>query len=65
MKAGKQVASIIKTLDSNYVAISLMAEPVSHECKSCPSVSNNKIHKKYKSSCTIEMALAEKVQERI
>ncbi|KAL7982080.1 hypothetical protein Chor_001137 [Crotalus horridus] len=38
MKAGKHVASIIKTLDSNYVAISLMAEPVSHECKSCPSL---------------------------
>uniref|UniRef100_A0A670YNE1 Microsomal triglyceride transfer protein n=1 Tax=Pseudonaja textilis TaxID=8673 RepID=A0A670YNE1_PSETE len=38
MKAGKQVASIIKALDSNYVAISLMADPVSHECKSCPSL---------------------------
>lgn len=39
MMAGKQVASIIKALDSNYVAISLMAELVSNECKSCPSVS--------------------------
>ncbi|ETE69487.1 Microsomal triglyceride transfer protein large subunit, partial [Ophiophagus hannah] len=38
MKAGKQVASIIKALDSKYVAISLMADPVSHECKSCPSL---------------------------
>lgn len=46
MKAGKQVASIIKALDSNYVAISLMADPVSHECKSCPSVSHKEIHEK-------------------
>ncbi|KAM6439967.1 microsomal triglyceride transfer protein large subunit [Liasis olivaceus] len=38
MKAGKQAASIIKALDSNYVAISLVADPVSHECKSCPSL---------------------------
>ncbi|XP_032079676.1 microsomal triglyceride transfer protein large subunit [Thamnophis elegans] len=38
MKAGKQVASIIKALDSNYVAISLMADPVSYECKHCPSL---------------------------
>ncbi|KAH0615864.1 hypothetical protein JD844_026458 [Phrynosoma platyrhinos] len=35
---GKQVASIVKALDSNYVAISLMAEPVSDECRNCPSV---------------------------
>ncbi|XP_062991993.1 microsomal triglyceride transfer protein large subunit [Elgaria multicarinata webbii] len=36
--AGKQAASIIKALDSNYVAISLVAEPVSDECKNCPSL---------------------------
>ncbi|XP_028600234.2 microsomal triglyceride transfer protein large subunit [Podarcis muralis] len=36
--AGKQVAKIIKALDSNYIAISLAAEPVSDECKSCPTL---------------------------
>nr|XP_056711135.1 microsomal triglyceride transfer protein large subunit [Euleptes europaea] len=48
MMAGKQVASIIKALDSNYVAISLVAEPVINECKSCPSLSQhwNTISKK-------------------
>ncbi|NXX79879.1 MTP protein, partial [Urocolius indicus] len=37
--AGKQVASIIKTLDSSYVSISLVAEPVKSECEKCPSLS--------------------------
>ncbi|XP_048365698.1 microsomal triglyceride transfer protein large subunit [Sphaerodactylus townsendi] len=48
MMAGKQVANIIKSLDSNYVAISLVAEPVVSECKSCPSLSQywNTIRKK-------------------
>ncbi|XP_077156903.1 microsomal triglyceride transfer protein large subunit [Paroedura picta] len=41
MMAGKQVASIIKALDLNYVAISLVAEPVINECKSCPSLSQH------------------------
>ncbi|XP_042324495.1 microsomal triglyceride transfer protein large subunit isoform X2 [Sceloporus undulatus] len=35
---GKQAANIVKALDSNYVAISLMAEPVPDECRNCPSV---------------------------
>ncbi|XP_066488407.1 microsomal triglyceride transfer protein large subunit [Tiliqua scincoides] len=35
----KQAASVIKALDSNYVAVSLEAVPVNHECKSCPSLS--------------------------
>ncbi|XP_060635161.2 microsomal triglyceride transfer protein large subunit [Anolis sagrei] len=39
MMAGKQVASIVKALDSNYVAVSLMAEPASEECRNCPSLS--------------------------
>ncbi|XP_053109855.1 microsomal triglyceride transfer protein large subunit isoform X2 [Hemicordylus capensis] len=39
--AGKQVASIVKSLDSNYVAISLVAEPVTDDCKSCPSLSQH------------------------
>lgn len=38
----KQAASIIKALDSNYVAVSLEAVPVNHECKNCPSVSKSK-----------------------
>ncbi|XP_060102991.1 microsomal triglyceride transfer protein large subunit [Heteronotia binoei] len=48
MMAGKQVTSIVKALDSNYVAISLVAEPVISECKSCPSISQhwNTIRKK-------------------
>ncbi|XP_061438863.1 microsomal triglyceride transfer protein large subunit [Rhineura floridana] len=37
--SGKQVANIVKALDSNYVAISLVAESVSDECKSCPTLS--------------------------
>ncbi|XP_015271476.1 PREDICTED: microsomal triglyceride transfer protein large subunit [Gekko japonicus] len=41
MMAGKQVTSIIKALDSNYVAISLVAEPLISECKSCPSLSQH------------------------
>ncbi|XP_054845791.1 microsomal triglyceride transfer protein large subunit [Eublepharis macularius] len=38
MMVGKQVASIIKALDSNYGAVSLVAEPVNIECKNCPSL---------------------------
>ncbi|KAL8206842.1 UNVERIFIED_CONTAM: hypothetical protein K2H54_031385, partial [Gekko kuhli] len=41
MMAGKQVTSIIKALDSNYVAISLVAEPLISECKNCPSLSQH------------------------
>ncbi|XP_069711659.1 microsomal triglyceride transfer protein large subunit [Phaenicophaeus curvirostris] len=37
--AGKQVASVIKTLDSSYVVLPLVAEPVKSECKKCPSLS--------------------------
>uniref|UniRef100_A0A8D0C2E5 Microsomal triglyceride transfer protein n=1 Tax=Salvator merianae TaxID=96440 RepID=A0A8D0C2E5_SALMN len=39
MMAGKQVANIVKALDSNLVAISLVAELVSDECKNCPTLS--------------------------
>ncbi|KFQ36220.1 Microsomal triglyceride transfer protein large subunit, partial [Merops nubicus] len=39
--AGKQVTSIIKTLDSSYVAMPLVAEPVKSECKKCPSLSEH------------------------
>nr|XP_006133842.1 microsomal triglyceride transfer protein large subunit isoform X2 [Pelodiscus sinensis] len=39
--AGKQIASVIKTLDSNYVAVPLVAEPVMAECKNCPSISEH------------------------
>ncbi|NXO56766.1 MTP protein, partial [Aramus guarauna] len=39
--AGKQVASVIKTLDSSYVAMPLVAEPVKSECKKCPSLSEH------------------------
>ncbi|XP_067409865.1 microsomal triglyceride transfer protein large subunit isoform X2 [Emydura macquarii macquarii] len=39
--AGKQVASVIKTLDSSYVAVPLVAEPVKTECKNCPSISEH------------------------
>uniref|UniRef100_A0A8C3P853 Microsomal triglyceride transfer protein n=1 Tax=Chrysemys picta bellii TaxID=8478 RepID=A0A8C3P853_CHRPI len=41
--AGKQVASVINTLDSNYIAVPLVAEPVKTECKNCPSVSNHTV----------------------
>lgn len=41
--AGKQVASVIKTLDPNYIAIPLVAEPVKTECKNCPSVSKHTV----------------------
>ncbi|NWI51062.1 MTP protein, partial [Calyptomena viridis] len=37
--AGKQVAGVIKTVDSSYVAMSLEAEPARSECKKCPSLS--------------------------
>ncbi|XP_061216912.1 microsomal triglyceride transfer protein large subunit [Neopsephotus bourkii] len=39
--AGKQVAGVIKTLDSSYVAVSLVAEPVKSKCKKCPSLSEH------------------------
>ncbi|NXU05417.1 MTP protein, partial [Buphagus erythrorhynchus] len=39
--AAKQVAGVIKTLDSNYVAMPLEAEPVKSECKKCPSLSEH------------------------
>ncbi|NXX19140.1 MTP protein, partial [Podargus strigoides] len=39
--AGKQAASVIKTLDSSYVAVPLVAEPVKSECKKCPSLSEH------------------------
>ncbi|KAJ6668882.1 hypothetical protein lerEdw1_012368 [Lerista edwardsae] len=35
----KQAISVIKALDSNYVAVSLEAVPVNHECKNCPTLS--------------------------
>lgn len=41
--AGKQVAGVIKTLDSSYVALPLVAEPVKSECKKCPSVSKHRL----------------------
>lgn len=40
--AAKQVAGVIKTLDPNYVAVPLEAEPVKSECKKCPSVSKHR-----------------------
>ncbi|NWS47213.1 MTP protein, partial [Probosciger aterrimus] len=39
--AGKQVAGVIKTLDSSYVAVSLVAEAVKSKCKKCPSLSEH------------------------
>ncbi|NXG13196.1 MTP protein, partial [Grallaria varia] len=39
--AGKQVAGVIKALDSSYVAMPLEAEPVKSECKKCPSLSQH------------------------
>ncbi|NXI53834.1 MTP protein, partial [Chloroceryle aenea] len=39
--AGKQVASVIKTLDSSYVAMPLVAEPVHSQCRKCPSLSEH------------------------
>ncbi|NXJ95671.1 MTP protein, partial [Corythaixoides concolor] len=39
--AGKQVARVVKTLDSSYVAVPLVAEPVESECKKCPSLSEH------------------------
>ncbi|NWT56528.1 MTP protein, partial [Erythrocercus mccallii] len=39
--AAKQVAAVIKTLDPNYVAVPLEAEPVKSECKKCPSLSEH------------------------
>lgn len=42
--AGKQAASVIKTLDSSYVAVPLVAEPIKAECKNCPSVSKHTVY---------------------
>ncbi|XP_010001470.1 PREDICTED: microsomal triglyceride transfer protein large subunit [Chaetura pelagica] len=39
--AGKQVAGVIKAVDSSYVAVPLVAEPVKSECKKCPSLSEH------------------------
>ncbi|NWU97325.1 MTP protein, partial [Upupa epops] len=39
--AAKQVAGVVKTLDSSYVAVTLVAEPVKSECKKCPSLSQH------------------------
>ncbi|NWS73096.1 MTP protein, partial [Crotophaga sulcirostris] len=39
--AAKQVASVVKSLDSSYVAVPLVAEPVKSECKKCPSLSEH------------------------
>ncbi|XP_075277574.1 microsomal triglyceride transfer protein large subunit isoform X1 [Opisthocomus hoazin] len=39
--AAKQVDSVIKTLDSSYVAMPLVAEPVKSKCKNCPSLSEH------------------------
>ncbi|NWZ42919.1 MTP protein, partial [Brachypodius atriceps] len=39
--AAKQVTGVIKTLDPNYVAMPLEAEPVKSECKKCPSLSEH------------------------
>ncbi|NWI42300.1 MTP protein, partial [Picathartes gymnocephalus] len=39
--AAKQVSGVIKTLDPNYVAMPLEAEPVKSECKKCPSLAEH------------------------
>uniref|UniRef100_A0A8B9P966 Microsomal triglyceride transfer protein n=1 Tax=Apteryx owenii TaxID=8824 RepID=A0A8B9P966_APTOW len=39
--AAKQAAGVIKTLDSSYVAVPLVAEAVQAECKKCPSLSEH------------------------
>lgn len=39
--AGKHVAGVIKTLDSSYVSMPLVAETVKSECKKCPSLSEH------------------------
>ncbi|KAM9193665.1 microsomal triglyceride transfer protein large subunit [Mergus octosetaceus] len=39
--AGKQAAGVVKTLDSNYVSMPLVAETVKSECKKCPSLSEH------------------------
>lgn len=41
--AGKHVAGVIKTLDSSYVSMPLVAETVKSECKKCPSVSKYRL----------------------
>uniref|UniRef100_A0A8C9EPY8 Microsomal triglyceride transfer protein n=1 Tax=Pavo cristatus TaxID=9049 RepID=A0A8C9EPY8_PAVCR len=41
--AGKHVAGVIKTLDSSYVSMPLVAETVKSECKNCPSVSKYRL----------------------
>lgn len=41
--AGKHVAGVIKTLDSSYVSMPLVAEMVKSECKKCPSVSKYRL----------------------
>lgn len=41
--AGKQAAGVVKTLDSNYVSMPLVAETVKSECKKCPSVSKRRL----------------------
>ncbi|NXT28007.1 MTP protein, partial [Syrrhaptes paradoxus] len=39
--AEKQVASVVRNLDSSYVTVPLVAEPVKSECKKCPSLSEH------------------------
>ncbi|XP_064918432.1 microsomal triglyceride transfer protein large subunit [Columba livia] len=39
--AEKQAANVVKNLDSSYVAMSLVAEPVESKCKKCPSLSEH------------------------
>ncbi|KFU99804.1 Microsomal triglyceride transfer protein large subunit, partial [Pterocles gutturalis] len=39
--AEKQVASVVRSLDSSYVAVPLVAETVKSECKKCPSLSEH------------------------
>nr|XP_015200686.1 PREDICTED: microsomal triglyceride transfer protein large subunit isoform X1 [Lepisosteus oculatus] len=47
--AGKDVGSIIKSLDPKYVSISLASEKIKMECKGCPSLWNHwqAIHKDF------------------
>lgn len=39
--SGKQVAAIIKAVDSKYKALSIVGQVFQSECKGCPSVRVN------------------------
>lgn len=59
LMSGKQVATIIKAIDSKYKALPIVGQVFQSECKGCPSVSEQlPCAAKYGNSCGLKLYFA-------